>query len=43
MAKGKPKKEKNFQEVIKEFDKYFHDLNQFHKIFSELEFGDVES
>jgi len=42
MAKGKPKKEKNFQEVVKEFDKYFHDPDQFYKIFSELGFSYVD-
>ncbi len=39
---GKPKKEKNFQEVVKEFDKYFHDPDQFYKIFSELGFSYVD-
>jgi hypothetical protein len=42
MAKGKLKKEKNFQEVVKEFYKYFHDPDQFYKIFSELEFSYVD-
>jgi hypothetical protein len=40
--KGKPKKKKDFQEVVKEFDKYFHDPDQFYKIFSELGFSYVE-
>jgi hypothetical protein len=40
--KGKPKKEKNFQEVVKEFDRYFHDPDQFYKIFSELGFSYVD-
>jgi hypothetical protein len=40
--KGKPRKEKNFQEVVKEFDKYFHDPEQFYKIFSELGFSYVD-
>ena len=40
--KGKPKKKKDFQEVVKEFDKYFHDSDQFYKIFSELGFSYVE-
>jgi adenylate cyclase class IV len=42
MAKRKPKKEKNFQEVVKEFDKSFHDPDQFYKIFSELGFSYVD-
>lgn len=40
--KGEPKKKKDFHEVVKEFDKYFHDPNQFYKIFSELGFSYVE-
>ena len=40
--KGKPKKKKDFQEVVKEFDKYFQDPDQFYKIFSELGFSYVE-
>ena len=40
--KGKPKKKKDFQEVVKDFDKYFHDPDQFYEIFSELGFSYVE-
>ena len=42
MTKGKPKKDKSFQEVVKEFDGYVHDPDQFHKIFSELGFSYVD-
>jgi ssDNA-specific exonuclease RecJ len=42
LTKGKPKKDKSFQEVVKEFDRYVHDPDQFHKIFSELGFSYVD-
>ena len=42
MTKGKPKKDKSFKEVVKEFDRYIHNPDQFHKIFSELGFSYVD-
>jgi 6-phosphogluconate dehydrogenase (decarboxylating) len=42
LTKGKPKEQKSFQEVVKEFDEYVHDPDQFYKIFSELGFSYVD-
>jgi hypothetical protein len=42
LTKGGPRKDKTFPEVVREFDEYVHDPDQFHKIFSELGFSYVD-
>ena len=42
MGKNRSKGEMTSKERVEKFDKYFHDPDQFHKIFSELGFSYVD-